>query len=150
MTVKEAADKLNLDEKEVRKRRKDNMIIGLRKVNGRLIIPDDTAIIPSKKEIQAFLVQILKFKNDSNYVISRELCPDANSLNNIVTYLFKRGFIGEVKSDSNIAHLFSRIKVTESGFDYVVKSNINSTTTSNVSINILSVNPQLKVGAVVA
>ena len=53
MTVKEAADKLNLDEKEVRKRRKDNMIIGLRKVNGRLIIPDDTAIIPSKKETKS-------------------------------------------------------------------------------------------------
>lgn len=150
MTVKEAADKFNLEEKEIRKRRKDEMIIGLRKADRRLIIPDDTTIIPSKKEIQSFLLQILKFKNDRNYVISRELCSDANSLNNIVTYLFKRGFIGEVESDSDIIHLFSKIKVTESGFDYVVKGNINFTTNSNATINILPVSPQFKFGAVVA
>ena len=54
MTIKEASVKFNLDEKEIRARKKDNMIIGVRKDGINVVIPDDTILIPSKKEIQSF------------------------------------------------------------------------------------------------
>ena len=50
------------------------MIFGVRTVKNRVIIPDETVIIPSKQEIQAFLFQILKYKNNPNVTISREFC----------------------------------------------------------------------------
>ncbi|MCQ2471978.1 MAG: hypothetical protein MJ147_08080 [Clostridia bacterium] len=127
MTVKEAANKLSLEEKEIRKRRKDGMIIGLKKLpNGRLFIPEDTKIIPSKIEVKSFILQILKFKNDMNYIISRELCADNDSLNDLISYLYKRGFIGQVGFYNNIMELFSIIKVTEKGFDYVTGGKIKT------------------------
>lgn len=74
MNIKEAAEKFGLDETEIKNRKKDGMIFGVRTVKNRVIIPDETVIIPSKQEIQAFLFQILKYKNNPNVTISREFC----------------------------------------------------------------------------
>ena len=60
MTVKEASVIFKLEEKEIRKRNSDSMILGVGKIGRNIFIPDDTKIIPSKLEIKAFLVQIIK------------------------------------------------------------------------------------------
>ena len=44
MTVKEASIRFNLNEKEIRKRQRDNMIIGIRKDGRSVVIPDNTEI----------------------------------------------------------------------------------------------------------
>lgn len=41
MTIKEASVNFNLDEKEIRARKKDNMIIGVRKDGNNVVIPND-------------------------------------------------------------------------------------------------------------
>ena len=68
MTVYEASEMFHLDEKEVRKNYRARMIIGARNINGKVYIPDDTSITPSKKDIQSFLFQILQKKNNKDYV----------------------------------------------------------------------------------
>ena len=73
MTVKEASIRFDLDEKEIRKRQRDNMIIGIRKDGRSVVIPDNTEIIPSKSEVRSFLFQILKKRNNVETIISRSL-----------------------------------------------------------------------------
>ena len=88
MTIKEASVKFNLDEKEIRARKKDNMIIGVRKDGKSVVIPNDTILIPSKKEIQSFLLQIVKYKNNKSIAISRAMCPQKEQLQAIMIYLY--------------------------------------------------------------
>lgn len=66
------------------------MIIGCRKDENRIVISDDITIIPSKKEIQAVLLEILKSKNNSTSVISRNFCPTEKHLRILVEYLYLR------------------------------------------------------------
>mgnify|MGYP000130445727 CR=1 FL=1 len=85
MTVKEASIRFDLDEKEIRKRQRDNMIIGIRKDGRSVVIPDNTEIIPSKSEVRSFLFQILKKRNNVETIISRSLCPTTSSLKSYPT-----------------------------------------------------------------
>ena len=78
------------------------MIIGAANINGKVYIPDDTTIIPNKKDIQSFLFQILQKKNNKDYVFSRKLCPDQETLFYLVEYLYRRGFIGEYKFNDDV------------------------------------------------
>ena len=63
MTTGEASEKFNLAKEEIRARKNANMIIGAYNKRHRIVIPDDTILIPSKKDIQFFLLQIIKYKN---------------------------------------------------------------------------------------
>ena len=118
MTTKEASIKFKLDMKEVQQRVRDQMITVTH--DGRkIVIPDDTKMIPSKKEIQSFLFQILKFKNNPSITVSRVLCPDETSLSIVMEYLYQHGFIGEYRFNSDIQQLFQDISLTESGFTFL-------------------------------
>ena len=102
MTIKEASVNFNLDEKEIRARKKDNMIIGVRKDGNNVVIPNDTILIPSKKDIQSFLLQIIKYKNNNSITISRAMCPQSEQLQAIMIYLYNRGFIGKYTFSEDI------------------------------------------------
>ena len=102
MTIKEASVNFNLDEKEIRARKKDNMIIGVRKDGNNVVIPNDTILIPSKKDIQSFLLQIIKYKNNNSITISRAMCPQSEQLQAIMIYLYNRGFIGKYTLSEDI------------------------------------------------
>lgn len=119
MTVKEASIQFNLDEKEIRARKKDNMIIGVRKDGKNVVIPNDTILIPSKKDIQSFLLQIVKYKNNKSIAISRAMCPQKDQLQAIMIYLYNRGFVGEFIFSEDIEALFDNIQITDSGFDFI-------------------------------
>lgn len=120
MTIKEASAKFNLDEKEIRARKKENMIIDVHNDGKRVVIPDDTILIPSKKDIQSFLLQIIKYKNNNSIVISRALCPEKEQLQAVMIYLYKRGFIGNFTFSEEIETLFDNVQITDSGFDFVL------------------------------
>lgn len=121
MTVKEASRRFSLDEKVIRQCQKDGMIIGLRKEGKTVVIPDDTIIIPMKRDIQSFIFQIIQYKNNPSFPISRRICPDQKSLCAVMKYLFLRGFIGEVDCDKgkSIEDIFSTVKLTEGAFSFI-------------------------------
>ena len=147
MNTKEAAEKFKLDIQEVRNRKDDGMILGARTVTGRIVIPDDTVIIPSKQDIQAFLLEILKFKNNPSTTVSRKLCPDEESLRSVVEYVYKRGFIGEFEFQSSISSLFQNLSLTDEGLAYVIGAGrMNQMTT--YSIHPITLNPELKIGLI--
>ena len=119
MTVKEASHIFNLDEKEIRKRKQDDMIIGVRKDGKLIFIPDDTKIIPSKIEIKAFLLEIIKYKNNDKIVLYRSLCPDCESLIAVAEYLNKKGFIGKYDYFNNADDFFDEVKLTDKGIEFI-------------------------------
>lgn len=123
MTVKEASQKFNINEKEIRKRNKDGMILGTYKEGVKIIIPDNTTIIPSKNDIKAFLFQILKYKNTPNIAINRSLCPDEVSLYVLFDFLYKAGYIGEATFTKNIKQLFDSIILTDKSIQLIIGEN---------------------------
>ncbi len=149
MTVKEASVRFHLDEKMIRKCYRDEMIIGVYKNGRSIVIPDDTIIIPLKRDIQSFLLQIIQFKNNPSIPISRRMCPNQNTLCAVIHYLFLRGFIGELKcgEKDTIEQLFSQIMLTDDGFAFIMGNKsfnmINTTITVPIQIN-----PSAKVGLI--
>ena len=145
MTIKEASVKFKMDEKEVRRRQRDGMIIGIHKEGKSVVIPDDTEIIPSKRDIKSFLLQILKQRNNATTVISRGLCPDEKTLRSLLKYLYKRGLIGDYDEKVFGIDLIKQIKLTDEGLSYVfgdknyISLNAPSAVPLTVNINIASV-----------
>lgn len=68
MTVKEASVLFKRSEREIR----DNIafVKGAYKEKRKWVLPDDLRLFVNKLEIQAFLVQILKYKNNQGIIIS--------------------------------------------------------------------------------
>lgn len=120
MTTKVASKIFRLDTKEITKRNKDGMIIGAIKINGRIDIPEDTAIIPSRGEVLSFLLQIVKYKNNNHTVIDRSMCPNEEILMCLIDYLYKQGFIGVYNFNNDIKTLFDEIQMTDKGLDYLI------------------------------
>lgn len=147
MTIKEASVKFNLDEKEIRARKKDNMIIGVRNDGKNVVIPDDTILIPSKKDIQSFLLQIIKYKNNKSIPISRAMCPQKEQLQAIMIYLYNRGFIGNFTFSEDIEILFDNIQITDSGFDFVFGYGSFAKLSSIVPFPI-QLNPSINISAI--
>ena len=147
MNTKEAAEKFKLDIQEVRNRKGDGMILGARIVKRRIVIPDDTVIIPSKQDIQAFLLEILKHKNNPGSTISRKLCTDEESLRFVVEYVYRRGFIGEFEFQPGINNLFQSLSLTDEGLAFVIGAGrLNQMVT--YSIHPITLNPELKIGLI--
>lgn len=144
MTIKQAAEIFHIDEKIIRKSIKDGMLE--KRKNKRYIeIPNETTFIPVKNEIQAFLFQILKYKNNVHFPISRKLCPDIESLRILFEYLYHNGYIAEYQFSENISTLFDNIMLTDEAMELVFGkgkiAQINKV--NNMPINI---NATLKVG----
>ena len=147
MTIKEASERFGIDEKEIKKRKNDSMIIGIHKKGKYLIIPDNTLIIPSKNDIRCFLFEILKHKNNPNNVFSRRLCPDIKSFQILLKYLYDRGFIGDYIFDENITQTLTTIMLTDEGINYVI-GNANINKMNNYNIFPLKINPSINIGLI--
>lgn len=146
MTVNGAFRIFKLSEKDIRKCCKDGMVKGAYKNKNRWIIPDETKIILTKKQVQEFLFQIIKFKNNPNLPISRELCETEEKTKILFDYLFELGLLGEYVFLSNIKSLFYDVQITDKGFEllmgsYYRKINVNLIETFNlININVGLVN----------
>ena len=106
MTTQEASRKFSMEEQAVRKCYKDGMIINAYKDGRYIMIPNDTILIPSRKDVQSFLLQIIKYKSNKSITISRVMCPHSEQLQAIMAYLYMRGFIGEYSFSEDIKVLF--------------------------------------------
>ena len=120
MTTNEACEKFGLEKKELYKRIKAGMILGVVKKGRMFVIPDKTPFIPSEQEIRTFLLQILKFKNNPSYVFSRGLCQTDKALKDVLQYLYCRGFVGEDVSVTDPSDALNQTKLTDAGFEYIV------------------------------
>lgn len=150
MTTNEACEKFGLEKKELYKRIKAGMILGVVKKGRMFVIPNETAFIPSEQEIRTFLLQILKFKNNPSYIFSRGLCQTDKDLENVLHYLYCRGFVGEDISVTDPSDALNRAKLTDTGFEYIVhkgsqkKAEINLNAPINFNFG-LSLTPSFEI-----
>lgn len=131
MTVKEASEKFRLTETEVRKRKNDGMILGVYKNGRSIVIPDDTKVLPSKREIRLFLFQIIQTKNNKHNIIARDFCQTEEELKIVLEYIYKSGFIGEYEFNEDINECFFNMNLTEKGMAFVIGQ-----TTYNKMLNV--------------
>ena len=80
--------------------------------------------MPNKKDIHSFLFQILQKKNNKDYVFSRKLCPDRETLFCLVEYLYRRGFIGEYNFNDDVDSLLETVMLTSEGLEFVMGSRL--------------------------
>ncbi len=144
MTIKKAVETFKIDEKIIRKSIKDGMI-PKRKVGRNIEIPDETDFIPVKNDIQAFLFQILCYKNNSRLPVSRRMCPDAESLKILFEYLYRKGYITEYEFSEDVLVLFNNIVLTDEAIDLIF-SKYKMNQLKNINFMPISLNPTLKIG----
>lgn len=144
MTIKRAAEIFQIDEKIIRKSIEDGML-QKRKSGRNIEIPDDTKFIPVKSDIQAFLFQILRYKNNAHIPISRKMCPDTDSLKILFEYLYHSGYITEYEFAEDISVLFKNTVLTEEATDLIF-SKYRIDQLKNINFMPISINPTLKVG----
>ena len=146
MTIKKAAEIFKIDEKIIRKSIDDGML-PKRKVGRNIEIPDDTQFIPIKTDIQAFLFQILRYKNNPHHPISRRLCPDSESLKILFDYLYHNGYIAECNFSEDIGTLFNNIVLTDEATNLIF-SKYKIDQLKNIAFMPMNINPTLKVGLI--
>ena len=120
MNTKQASRRFHIEEKEIRKRYSDGMIIDAYKDGKFIVVPDETEIIPSKQEIKVFLFQIIKHKNNGAHILSRGLCPNIRTLKVLLRYLYKRSLIGQYNEELSETELLSSVQLTDEGFSYIL------------------------------
>lgn len=144
MTIKRAAEVFQIDEKIIQKSINEGLL-KKRKIGKNIEIPDDTKFIPIKNDIQAFLFQILRYKNNAHLPISRKMCPDTASLKILFEYLYRNGYIAEYEFSEDISVLFRNTILTEEATDFIFgKYKIDQL--KNINFMPISINPTLKVG----
>lgn len=144
MTIKRAAEIFQIDEKIIRKSINDGML-QKRKIGRNIEISDDTKFIPVKNDIQAFLFQILRYKNNPHLPISRRMCPNTDSLKFLFEYLYHKGYITEYKFSEDITDLFENTVLTDEATDLIF-SKYRIDQLKNINFMPISINPTLKVG----
>ena len=144
MTIKKATEIFQIDEKIIRKSIEDGML-QKRKIGRNIEISDDTKFIPVKNDIQAFLFQILRYKNNPHLPISRRMCPNTDSLKFLFEYLYYKGYITEYKFSEDITVLFENTVLTDEATDLIFnKYRVDQL--KNINFMPISINPTLKVG----
>lgn len=149
MTVNEACELFGKDKREIYQCLKEKMVPKARKVKNKWIIPDGTKIIPSKMDIQCFLLEVLKFKNNPKVVVSRSLFPDEESLKILLEYVYNKGLIGEYSLSSfEVSQALSSIKMTEQGFDWLLGKSNQTLSSHQISIFQINVTNNFQAGLV--
>lgn len=145
MTTKDAAKKFNLSERKVQKLAKEQKIVGADKINGVYVIPDDVFLVTDEMA-RAFLLKILRLKNNSHEVLSTNDLIDKSNIHIWHTYMQKQGLVGDCDCFDDPRQLLENMQLTEKGWSFV----LGSKTFSLLKIENLNVNLQisaLSVGA---
>ena len=133
MTTKEASIKFQISENDIRKSIRDGMFYATKK-SGRYIIDDEIEFIPIKCMVQAFLFQILRFKNNPQIALDYSLCLDEYRLKIVTDYLLRRGYISQFKFNADIKCLFKEITLTDRGIAFALGNDVIKK--RNVTINL--------------
>ncbi len=113
MTVKEAAAKFNLSERKIQNLCKEGKIHGVTKPNRAYHIPDETVIIITDENAQAFLWQLLKFKNNANIILQGNFADNETKLRAWHKYMIEQGLVGECEYSSDLRTLLSKVYITD-------------------------------------
>ena len=136
MTTKEAAKKFSLSEWEVRKLAKEKKIIGADKINGVHNIPEDAFIITDKMA-RAFLLKILKLKNNPHEVISTNDLIDQSNAYTWHIYMHKQGLVGDCAFVAEPRQLLQNMQLTDKGWAFALGAKTFSLLKfENVNINL--------------
>lgn len=120
MTTKEATKKFGISEREIRKLASAGKIKNAKKVNEVYIIPDDIPIIITDKMARAFLLTILKLKNNPHLVLSTREIEDKKICRAWYDYMLEQELVGDCKFSSDPQKLLRRMQLTEKGIEQVV------------------------------
>ena len=119
MTTKEAAEHFNLSEKVVRTLCKEKKILGVTKPNGKYLIPDNTVMIVTDENARAFLLQLVKYKNNPGIILSNAGADTEEKLHTWHEYLLSQGLVGPCEFSANYRTLLDGMSLTDKGFDVV-------------------------------
>ncbi len=122
MTVKEASEKFNIPKEKIRELCRDSQngpIVYIKaNKNIRWYIDDDTKIIMTKDQIFYSLLQLLKYKNNSNYVISHRTFSNDNISTIIFDYLCDLGYVSKRGlTVCSLIDCLNTISLTEEGIN---------------------------------
>lgn len=122
MTVKEASEKFNISKEKIRDlcRESQNGSITYIKANKKVYwnIDDDTKVIMTKDQIMYSLLQLLKYKNNPNDVISHKTFPNDEISVVIFDYLCALGYVGARETTvTTLKDCLDTISLTEEGIN---------------------------------
>lgn len=149
MTIKDASQKFGLTKDTLYKLCRESKAGHIKFVNAIKNIcweiSDDTEVIMTKEQIRFSLVQILKYKNNSQCVLSRKTFPDKRE-SKIFDYLCELGFISKRKNSSySLEECMADVQLTDEGIDFILQP-IQSHIGNNVkSVSIISLNNTNKI-----
>ena len=146
MTTKEASIKFGIDVKEIRKSIKDGMLKA-HKQSGVYELDKDIKFIPRKNDIQAFLFQILQYKNNPSTALNRSICPNVAQLSIIMEYLYEKGFIAQYDFKEDIKQLFDEVCLTEAGIIFSIGSGVVNKRMRDLNFT-LSIPINVKIGLI--
>ena len=120
MTTKEAAERFNLSERTIRRLANEGKIIGACKVEGSYEIPDDTPIIITEKMARAFLLKVLKLRNNPNLIVSTQELSSEVMSRVWYQYMLRQELVGDCEYTSEPRKLLLRMQLTEKGMEQVI------------------------------
>lgn len=117
--TKQAEKKFHISKKQIYELGKKGLC-GIHKEGKKWVIPDNTKILISVSEIRRFLIQVIKYKNNSGYTFPRDLCPTEIILKELVNQQYHNGFIGSTAKGSNAIEILENVILTEKGIDIAI------------------------------
>ena len=120
MTTKEAAERFDIKERIIQKLASEGKIAGTQKVRGCYEIPNDTAIIITDQMARAFLLKLLKLKNNPGELVSTYDLLDEKISRTWYRYLLEQEVIGDCEYTPDPRELMLRMKLTNKGLEAVV------------------------------
>ena len=132
------AAKFNLSERKIQTLCKEGKIHGVTRPNRAYHIPDETAIIITNENAQAFLWQLLKFKNNANIILQSHFADNETKLRAWHRYMIEQGLVGECEYSSNLKTLLEGMQITDAGFELLpgYKSSLRLLLEPRVNIDI--------------
>ena len=109
MTAKEASEKFHISERAIRKLAQERKIVGVQKVMRCYILPDETPIIITDSMARAFLLKVLRVKNNPNEIISTHELRDATISRAWYDYVLTQEVVGDCEYTTDPRELLSRM-----------------------------------------
>ncbi|MDO4492441.1 MAG: helix-turn-helix domain-containing protein [Clostridia bacterium] len=120
MTTKEAAEKFGISNKTVSKLCSENKIHGVEKINGKYRIPDETEMIITDDAAKAFLIQVLKLKNNPDITLPVAGYETEEKKKVWYGYLLNQGLIGECALCADAGQWMQGMSLTDKGLETIL------------------------------
>lgn len=151
MTTKQASDTFCIPVRTIRDLCRQNKIADVVKNGREYIIPDDTPVIITDDKAKAFLLQLLKFKNNPDIVLSQCGIDSEQKGRTFLRYLLSQNLIGECDYCDDYRQLLRNMQITDHGFDFLLGSIAKEPKSININIEVSNnVNNNANIGLISA